>query len=133
MDRKVIERYLKMYPELDKELERLQGDLDYYAAEKEKYQGMELPEEQKKSMLQTIEAACASCAKDIQEVMKARFSIERAFRDISPLQKEIIQQRFWSSKDRPDTWETIGDKLRFHPVYLKRLFKDVMDRILNVV
>lgn len=133
MDRKAMERYLKMYPELDKELERLQGDLDYYAAETKKYQSMEIPGEQKKSMLQTIEAACASCTKEIQEVMKAKFSIERAFRDISPLQKEIIQQRFWSSKGMPDTWETIGDKLCFHPGHLKRLFKDVMDRIISTV
>jgi DNA-directed RNA polymerase sigma subunit (sigma70/sigma32) len=133
MDRKQMERYLKMYPELDNELERLQGDLKYYAAEKMKYQSMKLPEEQKKNMLQTIEGACAACAKEIQEVMKARFAIERTFRDISPLQKEIIQRRFWSSKGRPDTWEMLGDKLCFHPVYLKRLFKDVMDRILSVV
>jgi hypothetical protein len=133
MDRKVMERYLKMYPELDKELERLHGDLNYYVDEKAKYQGMKLPEEQKENMLQTIEGACASCTKEIQEVMKARFAIERTFRDISPLQKEIIQQRFWSSKGRLDTWEMLGDKLCFHPVYLKRLFKDVMDRILSVV
>lgn len=133
MERKVMERYLRMYPELDKELERLQADLEFYAAEKTKYQDMTLPEEQKKSMLQTIDAACDSCTKDIREVMIARFAIERTFRDISPLQKEIIQQRFWSSKGRPDTWEAISDKLRFHPVYLKRLFKDVMDRLLSTV
>ncbi len=133
MDRKVMERYLKMYSEIDKELERLQVDLDYYAAEKVKYHCMELPEEQKKSMLQTIEAACASCTNDIQEVIEARLAIARAFRDISPLQKEIIQQRFWSLKDRPDTWEMIGDNLCFHPGHLKRLFKDVMDRILSAV
>jgi len=131
MDRKAMERYLKMYPVMDKELERLQNDIDYYIAEKEKYQGMKLPEEQKKSMIQTIEAACTSCTKEIQEIMKARLVIERTFRDISPLQKEIIQRRFWCSKERPDTWETISDRLSYHPTYLKRLFKDVMVRLIS--
>lgn len=87
MDRKTMEKYLTMYPDIDKEIKRLQDNLDYYATEEEKYHAMEIPEKQKKIMLQIIKGAYASCTKELQEIIKAKHVIEHVFHEISPVQK----------------------------------------------
>ncbi|MFA5322142.1 MAG: hypothetical protein WC373_05655 [Smithella sp.] len=120
MDKQQVEKYLRMYPEIDEEIERLQGNLEYYKSEKEKYRKKLMPEDEKKSMLDTMCDAYKETLVELQDIMVAKRAIERALNAATPLQRTIIKFRFWQKKRV--LWAEVAEEINYHAKHIERAY-----------
>lgn len=131
MDRKAMERYLIMYPEMDAEIEKLEEELNYYQSQKNKIISMNLPKEHTDSILEKINYGYLSCANELQEIIEAKTKIGIALNDMTATQREIIEYRFWETKGRPTPWDDVAYELCFHRVHIMRLYKDALNKMVS--
>lgn len=122
MDKKQMEKYLKMYPEIDREIERLQGNLEYYASERERYQKAVIPEKERESMIKTIDRAYRGTASELHEAIQARRTIEMALNAATPFQRTIIEFRFWQK--RRVLWADVAEQFNYHQKSIERIYGD---------
>jgi hypothetical protein len=128
MNKKQVEKYLKMYPEIDEEILRLKGDLEYYESEKGKYKNNTfMPEEGKKEMIDHLNSLHAECMRELCEVMRAKQMIQRGLRHATELQQMIIQKRFWVKI--PLKWEDIASGMNYHRTYVERQYKSFLEAL----
>jgi hypothetical protein len=127
MEKKQMEKYLKMYPEIDREIERLKGNLEYYAAEKEKYQKKDMPEDSKNEMIEHIDRMHAASTRELCELMEAKHIIQRGLRQATDIQHNIVKQRCW--QDRPLRWEDIANGMNYHRTYVEKQYKIFLEAI----
>lgn len=131
MDRKTMEKYLKLYPEIDSEIEKRKEELKFYQSQRERIINLNMSKEYTDSLLENINTAFSSCANELQEMIEAKIKIDRALNIISPVQKEIIKCRFWKAKGRPTPWEDVADELCYHRVHVLRLYKDALNKMVS--
>lgn len=124
MNKKQVEKYLMLYPEIDREIERLQNDLEYYASEKDKYQKKAIPEENRKSMIEIIDKAYHDTLSELQELIQAKQKIRKILNTATPLQRKIIEFRFW--QNQRVKWTAVADEVNYHPKSVERIYGELV-------
>jgi len=115
-----------VYPEIDNRIDSLENELKDVLEKINKYKNSNIDTT---SILRTLQTTYDSCKEELEETIAAKVAIQRGLHKLTPMQKDIIQHRFWQ-KGRM-TWENIADNLKFHRVYLQRQYKNALEIIIT--
>ena len=130
MDKKLIEKYLKIYPQITDEIDRLDSEIKRAIDRKHICQEASIPEAQKKPMLESIEETFEICSMDYREAILAKCRIDREMRWLSEKQKKIIELRFWKEPELVE-WSEVAKALNFHRSYVERIYRKVLREMIS--
>ncbi len=130
MDRTTLEGYLQIYPELNNGIARLESEIMELEAAEQRLNGI-LPNKYTESILVSVEAALESSRNDLRSIYEAKAKIAKSFSGLSVEQKRIIELRFWESQYSPRPWKEVAATLKYHPVYVQRLYKNALENIMH--
>lgn len=135
MDRKALEEYLRIYPEIDDEIKQTENEIerlkkviqDYQTIDYNKFHGIE------HVIVGVIDAANSALQYHMERLklmheMKAK--MEKVWTKLSLEQRRIIEFRYWNGQYRPTKWKDIAKKLNYHEKSVERIYKGIIDFIM---
>lgn len=131
MDKKLIEKYLKLYPRIDEEINSLKDDVAYFESEKTKYADQKVLGQEytdMDNMFMSIKEGLEEKQKLLCEHIMARISISRALSGTNTRQKKVIELRFWNKKDLLK-WDEIAGKMEISKRQAEYLYSDFIDLV----
>jgi len=115
MDKKLIEKYLKLYPEIDKYINLFSDDLKYYQFKKTEY---EMSHQNCDDIIEKIESGLKRRHEDILGLLEIKdyvaMTLVRASRDC----KKIVDMKLWQGKQ----WSEIASKVGISTRQAKRIY-----------
>lgn len=121
MNKKKLEEYLIIYPNIDNQIDNLENELDNLLKKIEKYKNSNIDAS---SILKTLQAAYVSCNEELGETIKAKAAIQKAFHKATPTQLNIIEYKFW--RRRRTTWADVAEEFNYHPKSVERIYGNFM-------
>jgi DNA-directed RNA polymerase specialized sigma subunit len=130
MDKLIIERYLKIYPNIDEELLRIESEIKFLDERKALYLSEKIPGWYRDSMMGTVNASYEQWQYDLNELKEAVQKICKALPKMNCIQKRVIELRFWNGKETPTKWCDVAQKLSFHEKSIERIYKKIIHTVL---
>ena len=131
MDEKLIEKYLKIYPKIKEEINRLDSEYFDILKRREECEKTSMPAECKKGMLETIDAVLDDCSKELRNAFATKLSIDREFMWFNEKEKKVIELRFWNDQLYPTEWSEVAKVMNFHRSYVERIYRKALNKILH--
>lgn len=128
MDRKKIEKYLRIYPHIDKEIARLENELANLKTKKEKYNTFQI-DESVNDILETIEKTSREYLSDLNELYKIKSFIPKALNRLTTIEIEIIRLRLWDEKYSVAKWSDIAKAVNYHKKSAERLYRETLKKV----
>lgn len=132
MDKTTIEKCLKVFPEIDKEINRLETEiqkLKIYKEEKLKNKDF-YGEAGIKSLFETADAVLGEYRTELNDLCTAQIKINKALPKINDEQRKVIEVRLWNNQELPTKWSEVAEKLNYHRVYAERVYQKTISFIL---
>jgi DNA-directed RNA polymerase specialized sigma subunit len=124
MDKKLIEKYLKEYPDYEKEIERCETEQKDLESKYLKYSSASYNNSNyAKNMLATVEETL----NDIAQELKKLYAVEMTIRRMNRIQRKIAKLRFCEGK----SWDDIAKELKFSKGYVQRVYKNAFSEVVH--
>jgi DNA-directed RNA polymerase specialized sigma subunit len=130
MEKSIIEKYLKIYPNIDEELIRIESEIKFLDERKMLYLSDKTPQWYRDSMMETVNASYEQWQYDLNELKEAVQKICKALPKMNCIQKKVIELRFWNGKEAPTKWCEVAQKLTFHEKSIERIYKKIINTVL---
>jgi hypothetical protein len=125
MDKKTIERYLRIYPDIDKEIDRLETELNDIQEKIKKYKNSS--NTFSVSALNTFQSAYDSCSEELCNAITARVAIRKAYYALKPTQKGIIAYRFW--QNRRIRWVDVAQEFQYSRKHVEKIYAQFLLKV----
>jgi hypothetical protein len=106
MDKKLIEKYLKIYPRIDEEIKSLEKDLKFYEDKKTEYEMSNL-HGNRDDIIDQINDGLKQKHDIVLELIKTKNFISMALVRTDTDCRKIIELKLWKRKQ----WEEIGNEI----------------------
>lgn len=135
MDRKTLEEYLKIYPEIDEEIQRTENEIERLKTVIQDYQAIDLnkfPEVDHviTGVINAANSALRYHTERLRMLHETKAKMEKAFTKLSFEQRKIIELRHWNGQYRPTKWKEVAKRLNYHEKSVERLYRGIIDLII---
>ncbi len=121
-DKKLIEKYLKLYPRIDKEINEMESDLKFYESRKTEYESNN-QHKNRDDLIGRIDAGLKQKHDEIFELMFIKEYISNALRRVDADCRQIIELRLWKNKHWNDITPVIGVSQRQSERIYQQIFR----------
>jgi hypothetical protein len=126
MDKKLIEKYLKLYPRIDEEIKELEDDLGYYEFKKTEHE-MKNQYKNRDDIIEQIENGLKQKHDVILGLIKVRDYISIALVRADTDCRKIIDLKLWKRKQ----WDEIGGEIGISARQAKRIYDQFFNYFKN--
>lgn len=137
MDRKTFEEYLKIYPNIDEEIERTEKEIERLKNVIREYHfqlidSHKIPEVSHviEGVIDAANSALRYHTERLNQLRIADFKIRRAFAELSLDERKIIALRFWNNSYFPAKWRDVASALKYDRCTVERKYKKIIERVL---
>lgn len=135
MDRKTLEQYLKIYPNIDEEIRRTGDEIDRLKDVIQEYQGInrdKFPEVEHvvENVIDAANSALQYHTERLRLLYETKAKFEKVITKLTPEQRKIIELRYWNGQYRPTKWKDIAKKINYHEKSVERIYKGIIDFII---
>ena len=127
MDKKLIEKYLKLYPRIDEDIKKLEDDLGYYEFKKTEYE-MKNQHRSRDGMIDQIENGLKQKRDVIMNLTQVRDCVSIALVRANTECRKIIDLKLWKRKQ----WDEIGDEIGISARQAKRIYNQFFNYFENL-
>jgi len=135
MDRKTLEEFIRMYPDIDKEIRRIEDEVERLQKVIQDYQSFDnskLPDVVHviESVVDAANEALKYQKERLIQLHEAKIKFEKALAKLTPEQRAVIELRYWNGQYRPTRWKEVAKYLNYHVKSVERIYKGVIDFIM---
>jgi len=137
MDRKTFEEYLKIYPNIDKEIKQTESEIErlknvirehhFQLIDSHKIPGVSHVIE---GVIDAANSALQYHVERLKLLHETKAKMEKSFTKLTFEQKKIIELRYWNGQYRPTKWKDIAKRLNYHEKSVERLYRGIIDIIM---
>jgi vacuolar-type H+-ATPase subunit I/STV1 len=120
MDKKEIEKYIKLYPRIDEEIKSLEDDLKFYESKKTEYE-INNPHKLRDDLIEKIDNGLSQKHDEILELMSIKEYISIALKRAGTDCRKIVDLRLWKRR----SWNEISDEMNIGNRQAERIYKQI--------
>ena len=128
MDKKLIEKYLKLYPRIDEEIKNLEDDVDFFKTEIAEYESRSIFSRNDTENLESAKEGLQEAADLCFEHMKAKLAIRRA---LSIFNRQLIELHFWKSETAK--WDEVAKEMGISKRTAAKMYKEFIEKVQKII
>ncbi len=117
MDKKEIEKYIKLYPRIDEEIKSLEDDLKFFGEKKIEYSTRNFDD-----IIPEIDKGISEKKTELSNMLKAKIKISIALTNADNRCRNIIDLHFWKHK----SWDDVGSEMSISGKHAQRVFSEFL-------
>jgi hypothetical protein len=131
MDKKLLRKYIDIYPTIDIEIENCERNILELEVKKDIYVKSDFDCDYIKPIIESLKESMKTNVAELSNLLTAKKKINTALSNMSTTQRRIIELRHWSGQCYPTRWADISKKLNFHKKSVERIYKSIIDLIMD--
>lgn len=131
MERKVLEEYLRIYPEINEEIHRLEMNIRDLKKKKRYYESIDTDERKYiDSIIDSINEALRLSSEALEKNLAAKKMLDKSIPKMDIKRKKIIELRFWRKQYRPMKWSEVAAELNYSVKHVEKIYRKVLNDML---